>query len=351
MSSGNTVWLDRIAAIFGFDWLADRVPLAVSPAMLFVASVVFVDTFALEFGRYLAGGQMTFIRNPFVLLGEGGGGLLIAVYGIRQLHGEYENAKMRLQLDQRLADTSAFETLGSDTVRWVGYAVGAGVLLFQAVFVLGPAEILALDGYVGLLGNFVFIPFFYVPVVVDFCVTYFAIQVLLPRNIKHSELGLDFLDPENMGGLRPIGELLKHSYYYFVLLFVSFALFIYAPELFPGLFHSPFDPGLLANIAFTGGWVASAALLAYGIHTLHVFMQREKAEELQRLDRRVKEEVEEPWDIQNFKKPDDGEYEEIRSRMQYVTATREYPATFTIWSQLLISILIPKAIQTLLDMA
>lgn len=353
IDGGQTIWLDGIATQLGFGRLAAMLPVGVSPAMLFVTTVVFFDTVLIEFIRFLTGGPVTFLRNPFVLLGEGGGALLITVYGIRRLSAKYANARTRLQVENRLDPTEAarFEILGSNRLRWAGWVLGAGIQIFQAAFILGPAEIYRVDGVVGLLGNFVFIPFVYIPVVVDFAVTYFAIQVLLPRHIKNSDLRLDFLDPENMGGLRPIGELLKLSYYYFVLLYVSVAIWMYGPELYPELFYSPFDPGILVNALFTISWVASAVVLTYGIFTLHVFMSREKKRELQRLDRKVKERVEEPWDVQNFKIPDENEYQEIRKRMEYVTATKEYPVTFAAWSHLLLSILIPKAIQTVLNLA
>lgn len=351
MSDSTEIWLDRVARRMGFGWVADRMPVVSSASMALVVTGIFVDTFLLQVTNFaLFGREIGFVQNPFVLLGEGGGGLLIAVYGVKQLNRKYENAKTRLQLDRRKGNHEQFDSLAPDRFRWAAWVAAAGLQIAQALFLLGPAEIYRVDGVFGLVGNFFFIPFVYVPVVVEFAVTYFAIQVLLPRRInKSDDLALDFLDPENMGGLRPIGDLLKQSYYYFVLLYVSVALFVYGPELFPGLFYSAFSPGVVVNAGFTVVWVASALLLAYGVYTLHLFMSRAKRREIQRLDQKVKEEVEEPWDVQNFRIPDDGNYDEIRTRMEYVTATKEYPATFTIWSQLLISILIPKAIQLVLN--
>jgi hypothetical protein len=374
MEIDQEIWLDRIAEKLQFDWLAEKyVPFTISPAMLFVATMIFVDTILFELYSYLIQGNISFIDNPFVLLGEGGGGLLIAIYAVHRLNREYENALTRLQIDKRedikpdqfrtLAfrlnkyETDAGETrwkyrIDTDQMRWAGFALGASLQIIQISVFVGPARLYEVGGIVGLLGNYFFIPFVYVPVAVEFAVTYFSVQVLLPLNLKNSELSLDFLDPEKMGGLRPIGELLKHSYYYFIMLYISFALFMYGPELFPELFYSPFNPGPVVNILFTVGWIISAGMLAFGIYIIHLFMSREKREELRRLDDKVKEKVEQPFDAQNFRVPhNDEDYEQIRTRMEYVTSTREYPATFTFWSQLLISILIPKAVQMVLNLA
>jgi hypothetical protein len=38
-----------------------------------------------------------------------------------------------------------------------------------------------------------------------------------------------------------------------------------------------------------------------------------------------------------------------RERLNLVTATREYPATFTMWSQLLVGVMVPKALQMALS--
>ena len=347
------IWLDKIADKLGFGYVVSKLSLPISSAMLFVTTVVFVDTILFEVIRYFINGRFVLLRNPFVILGEGGGALLIVVFSIRSLNDKYDNAKIRLQIENRLESSKVeqLKRLGSDRWRWIGWIVIGGIQILQATLLLGPAEIYRVDGFVGLLGNFVFIPFVYVPVVVDFAITYIAIQFWVPRYIRKSGLSLDFLDPENMGGLRPIGELLKQSYYVFVLLYISAALFIYGPELFPNFFYSPFSSGIWVNAAFTIIWIASIILITYGIFTLHIFMREEKKKELLRLDLRVKNEVEKPFDVQNFKIPDNDRYEEIRMRMEHVTATHEYPATFALWTQLLISILVPKAVQMLLDLA
>jgi len=79
-------------------------------------------------------------------------------------------------------------------------------------------------------------------------------------------------------------------------------------------------------------------------------MRREKRDELWRLERLRQEYIQNPWDIKSFSISEENQdaVDEIEQRMEKVSATREYPATFTIWSQLLLSIVFPKAFQLLL---
>ncbi len=348
--AGQEIWLDRVARIFGFGRIADHIEYQADPAFLFIGFFMTID-FLLQLTKELEGETAAFIENPFWILIRGV--LIIAVFGTKQLHSAYNNAKIRLQIDNRLKNPDTFSTLGSDRLRWGSFILGAAVHMVNIILIVGLPTVYRVDGISGLVLNLILNPLIYAPIAIDFLVTYFAVQVLLPRRIERSDLGLDYLDPENMGGLRPIGELLKRSYYYIVIGFVSFALFTYAPFVFPDYLYAPYEPGPIVNGIYTIGWVGSAAMLAYGLYVLHRFMHREKRQELIRLDQEVKNKIEEPWDVQNFKIPDEREadYKDIRTRMEHVSSTREYPATFTMWSQLLISIIIPKALQMVLNAA
>jgi hypothetical protein len=92
------------------------------------------------------------------------------------------------------------------------------------------------------------------------------------------------------------------------------------------------------------------ATVAFAVLILHQFMREEKRRELHRLDQLFREAVDNPWDIKRYDVDDKKEafVEELQQRTETVSATREYPATFSIWSQLLISIVLPKAVQLVL---
>lgn len=106
---------------------------------------------------------------------------------------------------------------------------------------------------------------------------------------------------------------------------------------------------MTVNILFTAVWVV-VGMMVYGIYEFHLFMRREKRQELQRLDELAREQLDEPWDIQYFDAGDPSEeFQVYREKVDLVTATREYPATFIMWTQLLVGVMIPKATQLVLS--
>lgn len=96
--------------------------------------------------------------------------------------------------------------------------------------------------------------------------------------------------------------------------------------------------------------VLLVATVAFAVFVLHQFMREEKRRELHRLDEMLRDIIDNPWDIKHYDVDDEEEplVDELTQRAQTVSATREYPATFSIWSQLLISIILPKGVQLLL---
>lgn len=79
-------------------------------------------------------------------------------------------------------------------------------------------------------------------------------------------------------------------------------------------------------------------------------MHEAKQVELQRLEDELRDCMQNPWDVTAYEIPEDKQKHaaKVRERIDHVSATREYPATFSIWSQLLLSIALPKGIQLLL---
>ena len=76
-------------------------------------------------------------------------------------------------------------------------------------------------------------------------------------------------------------------------------------------------------------------------------MHEAKQVELQRLEDELRDCMQNPWDVTAYEIPEDKQKHaaKVRERIDHVSATREYPATFSIWTQLLISIVLPKAVQ------
>jgi len=346
--SDVTTWLDQVASLVGFRRLADRLPFDISPSMTAVLTGVVIDVFVLQPYQYLVGKTPTIVENPFWILTPLT--ILTVVYLTRSLHRRYEQALKDMRIEERTANYSQFQTLVPDRFRWACFLVFIGIIFVNLLFFITIPVVLKDGGIPALFGNVVLVPFVYVPVATDAIATYLGIQLVLPRRVENSDIELDFLDPERLGGLRPVGELIKHSYYYTAGAIIGFAVFIYAPTLFDSL-SQPIPPTAITNLLFTAAWLIAAGVLGHSLYIFHRFMHTQKREKLLELDQQFREVVDGPWDITNHQIPA-GKQEraaEIQEHMNRITSTKEYPATFAMWSQLLIGLILPKAVQIALS--
>lgn len=274
--------------------------------------------------------------------------LLLAAFATDSLLAQYETAAEHSHLFDRADSPAVFTTLVPRSLALT--IIGAGVLftLVNAVVVLTVPQLYAAGGPARVVRFLLVTPFGYIPVFGTFVATYVAIELLLPYRLKDSAVTVDFLDPEQLGGMRPIGELLKRAYYYMMVGLVGFAIAVYGPHILGGVFaydELP-SPGPTVNILFTAVWVAAVLVMVYGIYLLHRYMTEAKREELYRLDELARDQLDERWDIKQVDADSlSDSYETHRKRVQYVTETREYPATFTMWTQLVVGVMIPKVLQ------
>lgn len=200
-------------------------------------------------------------------------------------------------------------------------------------------------GVTDIVANFFVFPFVFVPILVQFFIVYVSIEFFAPWRLLNSEIGVHFLDPQGVGGLRPIGELVKKAYYWIVAGLIGYALITYAPYI-----DSAWTVSAAAGTIFTAVWIVTVASVAFAVFVLHRFMHEAKQVELQRLEDELRDCMQNPWDVTAYEIPEDKQKHaaKVRERIDHVSATREYPATFSIWSQLLLSIALPKGIQLLL---
>jgi hypothetical protein len=341
-------WLDTIAVRFGVEAITDRLPYDVAPSVFLVALFLFVDSVVLQLYKELTGGSATVVRNPFWLVIPVS--MLVAVLVTRDLHRRYQRALREIRLEQRTAKHSDFESLIDDRLRWAVFVGGAVLILGNLIFFIGIPVVLENSGIAGLVGNVVIVPLIYVPAATDFIAMYLGLQLVLPRRIRNSDLELDFLDPQGLGGLRPVGELVKYSYYYAMLGIIGFVLFVYGPSVFGDTVTSPVEPSPVIDAVFTIGWLVAVGALAHALYTFHRFMNRQKREKLFELDQQYRELIDGAWDIAEHRRPEAkrDEIQELENRMQRVTDTQEYPATFAMWTQLIIGIILPKGVQLIL---
>jgi hypothetical protein len=339
----DDLWLDRLARRVGFGRLSRRLPGDVPPSYLFAVILVGTIVPTINAYAYLTGDPVVYIENPLFVLQPLA--IVGGVFGARALRRRYHRVAQEMNLEERAADP---EPLLDIVPTWLPSVLFAAALLQIAarVWALGGFAAIYRDGGLTMVVGWGILNPLWSVLAVQFVAVYIAIEIIVPWRLYNSDIGVDFLDPEGLGGLRPIGELVKHAYYYMVAGLIAFALVVYGPV----VSAASWGPTATTSVVFTVIWLGTVATVAFAVFVLHQFMREEKRRELHRLDRMFRESVDNPWDIKRYDVDEKKQafVDELQRRTETVSATREYPATFSIWSQLLISIVLPKAVQLLL---
>ncbi len=327
------IWLSTVVRPLGFGWLSDRLPGRIPPSVLYAVLAVIVTNAINLFYTLSTGADPIYMTNPYYALEI----ILLpaAIVAAHSLHREYNQAMIEMDIKTRATNPDPLLSIIPSWLPWSLLVVGIAI---QFIFP-GPVSTY---GITAMFDNFVVLPFVYTPIVIQFFATYFAIEVLVPIRLWQSDIGIDFLDPEGVGGLRPIVELIKKSYYYIAIGLVGYALITYAPFINWG-----WTVDAEANLLFTAIWIITIGGVAFGVFVLHRFMYREKREEIHLLKKEFRAHLENPYDVKSYEVPEGDEelVADIEERISRVNATSEYPATFSIWSQLLLSIALPKLLQ------
>jgi hypothetical protein len=339
--------LGRLVRAGGFGALARRLPRGPDPLVGYAVAVVTFELVVLQGLRFVQGYGFFFLESPLWLLRPVV--LVGAAIATRRLHDRYDLALTEMALPRRAENPEQFERLVPSTLGWGLTIAGTGFTLANAIFIIGLPQLYRAGGIADIGQFLLVIPFGYVPVMAMFLATYVSIEVLVPRRVARSDVGLYYHDPENLGGMRPLGEVVKLAYYFLLVGLVAYAVALYGPYILGGIFEwsAQTPPGQVTNVLFTAVWGLSVGAMMYGLHTLHRFMRRQKREKLQELDSLAREHAEKPWTIEEFDVPEESRdrYDDVRARMELVSATREYPATFTMWAQFAVGVIVPKAVQ------
>ncbi|MCD2201084.1 hypothetical protein LPA44_14460 [Halobacterium sp. KA-4] len=348
VDTSSRILLDKVLYRVGAGRLQEQLPGSPRPITIWAFSFVLFDVVILQMYKELVGYTATFLINPAWLLSPTL--VVLAALGTSYLYGRYDRALELIDIENRTSNLEPFKNLTPSWVRFGLYSIGVIYALFN-LYNLGINRILEAGGIAELLGVAVVLPFGYAPVFIEFLTVYIGIMIYLPRQIKKSDFAVHFLDPEGLGGLKPIGELIKLTYYLIVIGLVNYLILTYGPFAFGEIMQTPYQkPGLVVNAAFTAIWILTVGLLGHALYQLHSFLKREKQEELAQLETRIQDVVESPYNAAEWEVTDEEEFQDIRDRMNYVSATREYPTTFAMWSQILIGLIIPKAVQMLMTL-
>ncbi|MEF8880893.1 MAG: hypothetical protein V5A34_00020 [Halapricum sp.] len=348
VSRKGTTLFEEIAYRLGFERLEERIEWLPNPFVCWGISVFFIDLIILQALKEWHGYQATFYTNPIWVIQPVL--VLLAPFVVIYLHNRYESALHMIDYTDRTSNPETFESLTLRKLRIGIYLIAISYSIYQFSVSIGIGTITEVGGIAELLGVIVILPLGYGVIFAEFLATYIELMIVLPRKIKKSDFQINFFDPEELGGLRPVGELMKVTYYFVVFGLISFAIMIYAPAIVDPLTDSPYpDPGLIENLLFTLVWLLAIGTMVYGLAQIHWFMKRRKREELFRLDRESRNLIENQFDMKEFEILDEEAHEDVRQRMEYVRNTQEYPTTFTMWIQILIGLILPKAVQVVLS--
>lgn len=333
----NKNLVEYIAAIFGFDKLAQMLPgKDIKPSYLFIGFFSILDLAILQVYVHFTGGTHIFLRSPNVAIGYAT--VILGVFGIEYMSRSLNESISAVRVHERVEDYENSETqwIISWRTKIIIYIIGVIILYAHAIFNVGiPNQVTA----VNLLFTWEFV---LLPIIIEFTLTYISIHIRLPRQIKNTDMNMFFYDPRNMGGFAAVGVLLKRSYYLYTIALLMFFIYVYG-RVFLSL--GGYQPGLFDLIFFSTAWFIGLLSIAHSMYTMHRFMSNEKEDRIREIEEELHEALENPYDINNSTVDDPGKLEDAQRRLEQVRNTRVYPATFTMWSQIGISVFLPQLLQ------
>jgi hypothetical protein len=338
---------EQFAEHLRFDALAERLPGPnVYPPYLLVATGILIEYGILDPYSHFVAGEGSFITNPSQLAIPAMA--VIAVVGARYIHDSYAEAIEALGIKERDdgGEPNAFEGLLSLRLRLGVYLlVLIGVYVFEITVIGFPTLLVT-----GNLGRFVYwraitFPLIVLPPLIEFGLSYFAVHIAVPRRLLRADIGLFFYDPRNMGGFGPIGELLKRTYYLYTAVLLLYFVQTHAPVILERYIDSPYPaPGPFIQVLLSIGWLVGLLTIAYSMYRVHSIMKADKEERISELESELKDIIDAPYDIHTASITDREAFETIERRLERVRATKTYPTTFAMWSQIFISVLLPQAL-------
>ena len=340
--------VERIAELFQFDIISAALPGPdIYPPYLFVLFFMVTDFAGVQMYIHFTGGEHILLASPNVAAAPFA--LFLAVAGIRYMSGGYAEALTDIEVHRRVDEDElpTFERIMPWRVKVGVYLASVLVLYANILFLVGFSNINRAGGGFIELYNWLFLfEFVYLPFVVEFGLVYYGIHFLVPRRIRDADIGLFFYDPRNMGGFAELGQLLKRSYYLYTAGLLLFFILVYGPIIF-SLGETP--AGVFELVFFSLAWLVGVLSIGYSMYTMHQLMSNRKKQRIRELQAEMREVIENPYDINASEVTDEQRLADIRRRLDEVRGTRVYPATFTMWSQIAISVLLPQVLQLTLQ--
>jgi len=333
----NKNLVDYIATIFGFAKLSQALPgKNIRASYLFVGFFSFLDLAILQVYTHLTGGTHIFFKSPNVAIAYAT--VILGVFGIEYMSTSLEETISAIRVHERIENYENSETawLISWKTKFLIYIIGVLILYAHAIFNVGiPSQVTAIN----LLFTWEFV---LLPIIVEFTLTYVSIHIRLPRQIKNTDMNMFFYDPRNMGGFAAVGTLLKRSYYLYTVALLMFFIYTYGRVF---LSVGGYEPGLFDLIFFSLAWFVGLLSIAHSMYTIHQFMSNRKEARIREIEDELHDALDNPYDINNSSVDKPEKLKDAQRRLEQVKGTRVYPATFTMWSQIIISVVLPQLLQ------
>lgn len=364
----DTLLIEWVADRSGVTRVAELLNLDVYPPYLFVGVGIFVAFGLLPAYSFVTVGFHSALANPFrpITIAIG---LVFSVASVQYMTDRYAQAINNLDLNRRQVplDQRQFQGIVSFRFKILAYGlavavyylsvliptitqalgINSGFALLTALSGRNIQTLISAEGTVSaVVGQLVIIPLVNIPVILEFVILFFGIHTLLPIRISKADFELFFHDPRNMGGFGDIGLLLKRSYYLYTGGVLLYFLIAYGPVVYSHLVNTPQPtPGTDVIVLFSLIWVIGLGAVVFSFSSIHRVMVSNKEQRLRELESDIKTLVENPFDIR-FSQVADMQVMETKERqLTHVKATRTYPATFTTWWQLGLSVFLPQVLQ------
>jgi hypothetical protein len=338
--------IDVIAEKLGFGRLAGILPGDIEPAYIFVATGILLDFGVVDTYNYVIADKNTVVQDPLALIVPVG--FVLAVVGIHWMRDSYADAVSSLRVaeqeDEEEAFAEQFEEIVPFRAKLWGWGIGVLLIALNLFALIGISTVIEIEGVLGaFVSNAIISPLIAVPLIIEFAMLYVGIHILVPRRIANADLDLFFYDPRKMGGFAKVGDLLKRSYYLYTIGLLLYFFLIYGPIIFDSIIQTPYpEPTAVIAVMFTGLWLLGVISIAYSMYRIHMVMSAKKEQRIEEIEDELRGLLEDPYDINSDNLADHDKLDEIQHRLEQVRSTREYPSTFTMWTQIGISVILPQ---------
>lgn len=269
--------------------------------------------------------------------------LVFSVVFLRLLRNRYDRA---IHIAGKSRDSTPIVepgfSLGLQSVTLVFGLVGYGIWLstaFNQLFATNPIYTIIRWGFI--------IPFIYVPIATDLAAAYLHVELVLPLRIRKAEVELDFSDPRRLGGMYPVGRVMRFTA---MAAFIALSLytiywsvgFTLLPTLTP-----PADRHSIL-VVFVIVWALSIIVPTAGVYLIHQRMAASREAQLNGVLSRTRE-LGDDKEVFPYTSPGNESerqiYLEEYVKLDLVERTRTVPFNVAYTWELIIGALFPVTLQ------